>query len=574
MKTKNIIVALSILILGILIGKFAFSNTTATDSTQHYTETAEEHWTCSMHPEIDLLEFGACPKCGMDLIPKTSNDAGLDANAFKMSKNAMALANIETQIVGKNTADDSNTNGLKLSGKISANDKESAIQTAHFGGRIEHLYVKSIGEKVSRGALVGKFYSPELVTAQNELIEAIDIKDAQPELYKAVRNKLKYWKVSEKQIQQIERDKKVIQNFNMYADVSGFVSEIIAQEGNHVKEGAPLFKVSNLSSVWANFDVYEQDINQIKKGQAVTIKLHAYPNELIHSKIDYVDPVLNSKTRTITARVTLKNKNNKYKPGMLINATVQQTSKKGSAKSINIPKTAVLWTGKRALVYVKTSKDEPIFEMREVQLGKDSGATYKILEGLKEGDEVVVNGTFTVDATAQLKGKKSMMNSADTSASNQKHLNNINPKFIKQFNVIISNYIALKDAFVQTDIAVASEKASSTLISINAVKMSDFKQAKAHDIWMPSSKKLKDALSTIKTATDIATQRQAFITVSNEMILLANSFDTNQTIYVQHCPMADDNKGADWLSTAETIKNPYYGDKMLSCGSVVDVIGK
>jgi Cu(I)/Ag(I) efflux system membrane fusion protein len=572
MKTKKIIIISSIFLIGILIGKFSFSNT-AEVKDKHTQETVEAHWTCSMHPEIDLPESGACPKCGMALIPKKMDDAGLAKNAFKMSKNAMALANIETLIIGKNTTSTTG-NGLKLSGKITANDKESAVQTAHFGGRIEHLYIKSVGEKVSRGALVGKFYSPELVTAQNELIEAIAIKDAQPELYKAVRNKLKYWKVSEKQIQQIERDKKVIQNFNMYADVSGFVSEIITQEGSHVKEGAPLFKVSNLNSVWASFDVYEQDINQLKKGQDITIKLHAYPNELIHSKINYIDPVLNSKTRTITVRTTLKNKNNHYKPGMLLTATVSEAETTISQTVVSIPKTAVMWTGKRALVYIKTSKNEPIFEMREVQLGKDLGTDYEIIEGLKDGDEVVVNGTFTVDATAQLQGKKSMMNQTGAKIVKSEQLKNVNPLFKEQFNTIFSNYIALKDAFVQTDATLATTKAKTLTTSINKVNMNVFNQVKAHEIWMSSAKKLKTSLANLQKETAIEKQREIFITISNEMIVLASSFGSKQTIYIQHCPMADGNKGADWLSTIEDIKNPYFGDKMLQCGSVIEIIEK
>jgi Cu(I)/Ag(I) efflux system membrane fusion protein len=160
-----------------------------------------------------------------------------------MSKNAMALANIETIIVG-NASGISKT--LKLSGKISTNDKTGAVQTAHFGGRIEKLNFKTVGEYVSKGALIASIYSPELVTAQNELIEAISIKESQPELYKAVRNKLKYWKISEKQIQDIEYNKTVQSNFNMFANVSGHISEIFIEEGNHVNEGAPLFNVSNL----------------------------------------------------------------------------------------------------------------------------------------------------------------------------------------------------------------------------------------------------------------------------------------------------------------------------------------
>jgi len=404
---KKYITYIGILALGLLLGWFLFGNNSQKEAHSNLNETIEKHWTCSMHPKIDLPEFGSCPICGMDLIPKSDSGDGLALDQFKMSKNAMALANIETIVVGRISK---SSNTLKLSGKISTNDKASSIQTAHFGGRIEKLFFKSVGEFVSKGALIASIYSPELVTAQNELIEAILIKDSQPELYKAVRNKLKYWKISEKQIQIIEQSKKVQTNFNMYANVSGYISELFIEEGNHVKEGAPLFNVVNLGSVWAEFDVYEKDISKLKKGQNIKISLNAYPNKTIISKIDYIDPILNSITRTVPVRATLKNIGNLLKPGMLITSELEIDLNDDMPSSISVPKSAIMWTGKRSVVYIKVSPLEPIFEMREVKLGNDIGDNYEVLNGLENGDEIVFNGTFTVDAAAQLQGKASMMN--------------------------------------------------------------------------------------------------------------------------------------------------------------------
>ncbi len=416
---KKYIIYIGLLAIGLLLGWIIFGNKTPKEQ-QDYSETiAVEYWTCSMHPQIDLLEFGSCPICGMDLIPKTNGKEGLSADQFTMTKNAMALANIETVVV-ENTTDISNN--LLLSGKISTNDKSSSLQSAHFGGRIEKLNFKSEGEFVSNGALIATIYSPELVTAQNELIEAISIKESQPELYKAVRNKLKYWKVSEKQIQNIEQTKKVQANFNMYANVSGYITEILIDEGNHVKEGTPLFNVANLGSVWAEFDVYEKDIKLLKVGQAITVKLNAYSDKNIYTKIDYIDPILNTTTRTVTVRATLKNNNNFLKPGMLIAGSVILETKSKNTQVIIVPKSAVMWTGKRSVVYVKVSKTELIFELIEVNLGNDLGDSYEVLQGLASGDEIVSNGTFTVDAAAQLQGKTSMMNrSIDSSESHKNH---------------------------------------------------------------------------------------------------------------------------------------------------------
>ena len=575
---KKTITILAILLVGILIGKFALSNTKNASENNHKTEKKIAHWTCSMHPEIDLLEFGPCPKCGMDLIPKEDNADGLDPNEFKLSKNAMALANIETMVVGNpNKSDDKNNESkLSLSGKIKANEKATSVQTAHFGGRLESLKYRSVGEYVKKGSLIASVYSPELVTAQNEFVEALNIKNEQPELYKAVRNKLKNWKISEQQILEIEQTKKVITNFSMYANVSGYIDEIMVQEGNHVNEGTPLFKVSNLGSVWAVFDVYENDIKNIKRGQKITIKAIAYPDKEIKARISYIDPNLNAATRTIPVRATIINKGNRLKPGMLLlgEITLKKAANTTLSSVVEIPKSAVLWTGKRSVVYVKTNPDEPIFELREVTLGNAIGTNYQVIKGLENNDEVVVNGTFTVDAAAQLQGKRSMMNKKkqETREKKKDEKLDVNPKFKKQLDVVFQDYINLKDAFVLTDAKKVNETAKQMVKNLKKVKITLLKKPKAHEIWMPNAKIIKADLQRLVSESDIEKQRATFISLSNAMTNVIASFGTNKEVYVQHCPMANDNKGADWLSFDKAIKNPYFGDKMLSCGSVEQII--
>ena len=571
MKAKQIIIAIVILLLGILIGKFTFSNSAEiVDNHQH--ESKEEHWTCSMHPTVDLPEFGACPICGMDLILREDGDEELINNSFKMTKNAMALANIETLVVGDKLSDGVyNASMLKLSGKISANENASAIQTAHFGGRIEKLYFKSEGEYMKKGALLATIYSPELVTAQNELIEAMDIKELQPELYNAVRNKLKNWKISETQIQSIEHNKKVITDFNMYTNVSGFIDAVLAKEGNHVKEGTPLFKVSNLESVWAVFDVYEQDIETLKLGQDISIKLNAYPDKEIKAIINFINPNLNTSTRTISVRATLSNRNGELKPGMFITSDVVLNRDDNVDDLILIPKTAVLWTGKRSIVYVKTDESNPTFELREVKLGTDLGENYEIVSGLENGEEIVFNGAFTVDAAAQLQGKKSMMSVEDEVLKVIEQIE-VNKEFRKQLNLVFQDYLSLKDNLVLTDAKKVSASAKKALVSLGKVQMKLLKVPKAHKVWMEEMPKIKLFLEQILNNIDVKQQREAFIGLSNSMIILANNFGVQTTIYVQHCPMANGNNGADWLSFEKKISNPYFGNKMLRCGSTKQTI--
>ena len=405
---KKYIIYIGILLIGLLLGSVFFGNSsTPNDAPNHETTaTKKELWTCSMHPQITQPESGDCPICGMDLIPSEVGTDGLEVNQFKMTENAMALANIETTVIGVISNE---VNGFMLSGKIVENEKTNSIQTAHFGGRIEKLFINSSGEKIHKGQKLALIYSPELVTAQKELLTAFASKSTDIRLYNAVRNKLKLWKLSDQQIDKIETSKTIITDFPVYANVGGIVTKKMVEEGNYVKEGQPLLMISNLNTVWANFDAYEKQLSSIKKGDEINITTNATPNKEIKATISFIDPVLNTSTRTVIVRAELKNNNGALKPGMFVKGVL--SSKENSNKAlISIPKTAILWTGKRSVVYVKTGK-EPVFELRNVTLGNEIGSSYEILEGLNSSEEIVTNGTFTVDAAAQLQGKKSMMNS-------------------------------------------------------------------------------------------------------------------------------------------------------------------
>ena len=224
-----------------------------------------------------------------------------------------------------------------------------------------------------------------------------------------MRNKLKLWKLSQKQINSIEASGKVRENFPVFATVDGTVSEKLVAEGDYIKQGQPIVKVSNLNSVWADFDAYENQISEFKKGQKIRVITNAYPNKVFDAMVLFIDPVLNTQTRTVVVRANLKNKEGLFKPGMFVTGKIKSNSSVTNAK-LRIPASAVLWTGERSVVYIKTHPDEPIFEMQEITLGDRHGEFYMVVSGLQAGDEIVTNGTFTVDAAAQLQGKKSMMN--------------------------------------------------------------------------------------------------------------------------------------------------------------------
>ena len=582
---KNVIYIIVSGLVGVLLGWMIFggSSNSEAEHSHHAVSETNQMWTCSMHPQIMQPEPGKCPICGMDLISAESGAEGLMADEFKLTANAMALANIQTSIVGIGKEFG---NTIKLSGKIVENEEANTVQVSYFSGRIERLNVSVTGEEVRVGQLLATIYSPELYAAQQELITAASLKESQPALYNAVRNKLKLWKVSEDQINQIETSGQVKENMPIYATVSGTVTEKLVEQGDYVKQGAPLLKIANLNTVWGNFDVYESQIDLFKKGQEIMVTTNAYPNKEFKGKVDFINPTLNTKTRTVTLRVILNNKDGIFKPGMFLEGQLEGGISKSKAKVLSIPSSAVLWTGARSVVYIKTNPNEPVFEMKEVYLGNKIGDNYEITEGLSDGDEIVTNGTFTVDAAAQLQGKKSMMNNQgiktttgheghfgmDPESSNTNERLKVSVDFQNQLKAVFNDYVELKDALVKDDsrkVSVNAENLLSHLANIDIKLLSD---DKAHKHWMTLENEIKVSAKSIASETGVKEQRNHFKYLSTHLISAVEIFGINEKVYLQFCPMANNNRGGYWLSKEEHVLNPYFGDAMLKCGEVKQII--
>ena len=588
---KKYTIYLATLVAGLFLGWLLFGGAPNSE-TEHAHDTiitTNQKWTCSMHPQILKPEAGDCPICGMDLIPAESNATGLLADQFKLTKNAMALANIQTSIVGNSKAED---RAIKVSGKIVENEAANVVQVSYFSGRIEQLNVRFTGEEVRKGQLLATIYASELYEAQQEFITAISLKKSQPALYKAVRTKLKLWKLSENQINEIETSGIVKEKVPIYATVSGTVLEKLVAQGEVVKQGQPLLKIANLNTVWANFQVYESQLNRFKKGQEILVSTNAYPNKVFKSKVDFINPILDLATRTVKLRVVLNNEANIFKPGMFVEGKVKEISSNGSPR-LTIPTSAVLWTGARSVVYLKATADAPIFEMKEIKLGNRVGDAYEILEGLSIGDEIVTNGTFTVDAAAQLKGKKSMMNMSGgkittgheghlgmdnkTSAENENHSNKnermkVSVEFQNQLKSVFNEYIKLKDALVKDDSKSVVAASKKLLDKISKVEMKLLKSDETHKHWMSLEKEIKMATVSISETSDLKEQRNHFKNLSIYLTNAIEVFGIHEKVFVSFCPMADNNKGAYWLSKEENVINPYFGNAMLTCGEIKQVI--
>lgn len=368
----------------------------------------KEIWTCAMHPQIHLDHAGKCPICGMELIPMSQYNSGskIDSDAIAFSKEAIALANVVTSVVSyQHPAKD-----VRLYGKVTVDERLIQNQVVHISGRIEKLMVNFTGEPVRQGQVLALVYSPELITAQQELLEAAKSKVTQPEIYEAAKEKLRQWKLTDRQITQIESSGRVKNNFEVYSNTNGIITAKRVNTGDYVSEGTVMFDVSNLSDVWVLFDAYETDLPFLKVGNKINFTLEAIPGKTFSANIKFIDPVMDPVNRVAKVRVEVGNLDAKLKPEMFAAGIVRANLDQFKNKLV-IPRSAVLWTGKRSIVYVKQPNSKIInFKMREIELGPMLGNSYVVESGLNVGEEIVTDGTFSVDAASQLAGKPSMMN--------------------------------------------------------------------------------------------------------------------------------------------------------------------
>jgi Cu(I)/Ag(I) efflux system membrane fusion protein len=402
-------------VIGLFIGWVVFhSPEKSEEKHNHSTEEAKaEVWTCSMHPNIRMDKAGKCPICAMDLILLNSGSSSeSDLMAIHLTKEAAQLANVQTSVVSHQNPEKE----VRLYGKVQADERLLQNQVAHISGRVEKLLVNFTGEPVRKGQKLAVIYSPELVTAQQELLEAAKTKLAQPEIYEAAKEKLRQWKLSDVQISAIENSHNIQSNIDIEATTSGIITARRINMGDYVSQGSVLYEVSDLSRVWILFDAYESDLPFLKNGDQIDFTIQALPGTPFSGKVKFIDPVIDPVNRVAKVRVEIGNPGGKLKPEMFATGIVKSNLAEYKGKLV-IPASAVLWTGKRSVVYVKQAGDEAIFHLREIELGPKLGESYVITDGLSDGEEIVTQGAFSVDAAAQLEGKPSMMNQPNTTPS-------------------------------------------------------------------------------------------------------------------------------------------------------------
>jgi len=596
MKNKFYLVGFALLILGGCLGWFLKSSAKLVETADNIhdeeyvmSDNTSEIWTCSMHPQIRQNEPSICPICEMDLIELDDSLDNSDPKKLRMSKNSVKLAQIETFKVGESLVDENIESGhsaatftVQVDGTVEMDERTIKTQTVHVKGRIEEMVVTFEGQYINKGQKIATIFSTELLAASQELITAADYDKHVDGLKEAAVQKLKNWKISDSQIQEILFSRKPIETIAIYADHSGYVLSKKAAQGDYLGQGQAMYTIGSTSNVWLIFNVFESDLGQIKKGDKIKFTTPAVPNRVFDAVVDYIDPLLNTASRTATIRSNMRNSNNILKPGMLLQGSINTTKAKNrsneikdSTIDITIPNSALLWTGKRSVVYVQLPDLEvPTYEFREVEIGQRNSNFTTILSGLANGEEVVSNGAFSVDAAAQLNNNFSMIN-RDVKINNDENADSV-PDFTietsKEFRILLDQaivaYLELKNAFVATDFDAVSKSVSVLLNELDQIDMR-LLEGESHVYWMEQSSALKSHAENIAQASGIESRRKQFDFLSTAMINSIKSFGTiDKTYYVQYCPMANDNHGADWISADESIRNPYFGDKMMKCGSV------
>ena len=376
-------------------------------------------YTCSMHPFIIKDKPGTCPICGMELIKKIDSApaAGLVQTAeqkqqadmlghVSLSPTQRVMANVATVAV-KQSALNKEINAV---GIVQYDQSRQAKVTAWIAGRIDQLHVNTVGSFVTRDKPVAELYSPDLLATQQEYLLAVRSRDQLKSspiqsisqngegLVTSAKQRLMLFGVKESQIAELEKAGKPNIRLPIYTPQSGIVIEKMVQQGQYVNIGEVLFNVADLSSVWVEIEVYENEFPNVRIGQQVEIQSQSYPGKPFTGRVSFIYPFLDPKTRTVKARVEMPNPGMKLKPDMFVKALIRVPL----GMAVVVPVTAVMDSGKRQTVWVETSPG--MFEPRDVQVGQQTDDKVQILSGLKQGDKVAVSGAYLIDSESQLKG--------------------------------------------------------------------------------------------------------------------------------------------------------------------------
>ncbi|MEO0795283.1 MAG: efflux RND transporter periplasmic adaptor subunit [Verrucomicrobiota bacterium] len=620
MNKKAIIIAAVAVLLGLMAGRYlmpAGSNASdadgsvAAESVDSFAD--ETIWTCSMHPQIRQTEPGDCPICGMDLIPLTQDDHVSDnPRAMSMSESSRALAEIETTEVIRRFPEVA----VRLVGELEYDETREKALTARFPARIDQLFVNFTGVRVKKGEHLAKIYSPDLLTAQRELLTAYR-RDPASSITQAAKEKLRLWDLLPDQIDAIVESGEATSEFVLRAPIGGVVVYKKVKEGDYIQTGETLFKIVDLSVLWLYLDAYESDLTWLRYGQNVSFTVQAFPGEAFEGRIAFINPEVNRQTRTTQVRVNVPNEDGRLKPGMFARGIVSAKMADGgqvvapelAGKWISpmhpeiikdgpgdcdvcgmalvpaeelgyvqeisdepplvVPASSVLRTGKRSVVYVQDlTAENPTYEGREITLGPRAGDQFVVMEGLEAGEFVVSNGAFKIDSALQIQAKPSMMNpEGGGSPRGHDHADMPMDMGDREPQLTIPGTMAKKllPDYLKLQAMLAND-------DLNGAKKALISMAVTTGHLGPLPELIREMMAADSLE---AIRKPGFDQLSAAMInaIKADPTASSGELLIMHCPMVYGDTGADWLQASEPLKNPYFGAMMLKCGEVKETIG-
>ena len=579
-------------------------------------EVKNETWTCSMHPQVKAPKPGLCPICAMDLIPLSAMGGGDGERSFSMSEAAKALAGITTVEVIREHPEAE----VRLYGKVAYDETSMRTLAARFPARIDRLFVDYTGIRVEEGDHLAIVYSPELLSAQTELLTAkrFDNQDA----LAAARDKLRLWGFSEKRISEIESSGKTSDQLIIDAPMSGIVTHKNVSEGDYVQTGSPFFRIADLDEVWVLLDAYESDTPWLRFGQEIAFTTESVPGRSFECRISFISPELDPSTRTVAVRVNVPNEEGLLKPGMFVSGIVHAkvagagqvldpslagkwispmhpeiikdgpgqcdvcgmdlvpaeklgyvADKDLSDPPIVIPASAVLHTGKRSVVYLELpDTEQPTFEGREILIGPRAGDWYIVEAGLKPGERVVAEGGFVIDSALQIQAKKSMMLPGDGDLERLFPKSPAPKEFLTNTDKLLESYYSIQGALAGDSLESAQKSVDPMLERLRSVS-SEKLTAPSADVWKDFAGRLEKSLAELKTREKVEPFRSDFQDLSLLIDEMVRRFGTaSLPAFVHYCPMAFNDTGGSWLQPDENLLNPYFGATMLRCGEIREQI--
>ncbi|WP_018619816.1 efflux RND transporter periplasmic adaptor subunit [Spirosoma luteum] len=579
------------------------------DSTAVASRAAEEHqhpagtqYTCPMHPQVVRDAPGSCPICNMDLVP--INKTGASNTSLVLSESQMQLANVSVQPVSQKNI----SNVTVLNARLAADQEQTEVISSRVAGRIERLFVKETGQAVRKGQVLYEIYSEPLLIDQQEYLIAVAQEQAFPvenryvQFRKAAEQKLRLYGMTPDQITQLARTKTVQPRIPFVAPSGGTVTEIAASEGQYVTEGALLYRLVNLGQLWVEAELYPGEAGFVKVGDRVPVEVTGSENgQNLTARVVFINPEYREGSQVLTMRAVLPNPGGRLQPGQQARVIIRHeggSAARASQKvpSLTLPTQAVVRAGEGSVVFVQTATNT--FQPRRVQTGTETDERVAITSGLTGDEAVVMSGAYLLYSEMILKkGVNPFTKQADTEGVKTTPTIESNPVpvvptaepiakksaastgtnttpdgFKKQLTGVYDASLPLTEAFISTDVKQAKTAAVRVEKALSGVDMT-LLSGKSHNDWMNQLNAMNTALKTIRSSDAIETQRLAYGRFGDALYTSLKAFGiNNKPVYRQFCPMAQSGKGAYWLSDKKPIRNPYFGEQMLTCGETKEVL--